>query len=328
MHRVLVLLLTIVAGCGWLDSVDDEEPGAPPTRAADGAPIARVGDRVITDLQFAAAASRTPEAAAGGDLTARRAVLDKLISDEMLFQEAVTREVYKDPKIQKMMVSLLIREAVFDRIRLTEIPESDLEDYFETHRETFMVPEKVQVRRIFVRVGEERDLEEAKELMAGLRKQLRRSPAKFGELAENHSEDSYRRRGGDIGLVDRSGKAGVPPEVIDVAFSLGVGQLSEVFEAGGGLNLVLAVSRRDPIEREFAQMKGTVLRTMKNETFQQKTQEFVDEIRARYDVQIDEETLANTYVQVQAAAPNMNAAELLDVTAPRPDQPVTPSKPR
>lgn len=326
MHRALALLLAVLGGCGLGASID-EEPGAPPSRQADGAPIATVGEGTITDLQFAAVASRTPEAAEGADLSARREVLDKLVSDEILFQEAVAREIYRDPKIRKMMVSLLLRQEVFDRIRGTEIPEGELERYFEEHQESFMVPEKVQVRRIFVRVDDERSLEEAQELLEGLRTQLRRQPAKFGELAEKHSEDPFRRRGGDLGLVDRSGKPGVPDEVIDVAFSLGVGELSDVFEAGGGLNLVLAVSRRDRIERSFERMKGTVMRRMKSETFQQETQDFIQEISARYDVQIDEEMLANTYVQVQAAAPNMNAAELLDVTAPRDDPPATPANP-
>ena len=314
MAHILALWL---AGCDLVGLGAGQEIGAPPSRVADGATIARVGDGAITDLQFAEAASRDTDAAEGANLAARREVLESLITDEILFQEAIDREIFRDPKVRKIMVSLLIREEVFDRIRETEIPVDELERYFEANRELFVVPEKVQVRRIFVRVGEERTLEAAQELMAGLRKQLQRDPAKFGEIAEKLSEDPFRRRGGDIGLLDRSGKPGVPDEVVDKAFALRVGQLSEVFEAGGGLNLVLSVSRRDRIERSFEQMKGTVSRKMKNETFQEKTEEFIAGIRGRHPVEIDEDKLANTYVQVQAAAPQMNAAELLDVTAPR-----------
>ncbi len=293
------------------------EPGEPPSRAPDGAIIAKVGQGFVTDQDFAEAASRQPKAAEGMDLDARKDVLEQLITDEILFQEATERGLYRDPKVRKIMVSLLIREEVYDRIREEEIPEDDLRAFYELHKEDFVIPEKVQVRRIFVRIGEERTAEEAAALMKDLRDQIRKEPARFGELAERYSEDPYKRRGGDLGLVTREGKPGVPDEVFDTAFSLRAGQLSSVFEAGGGLNLVLTVSRRDRLERSFEQLKGSVMRKMRNDRFQEMTQAYIEEVKGRYEVTIDEQTLANTAVQVQAAPPNVDPRELLDVTAPR-----------
>ncbi|MEO0604299.1 MAG: peptidylprolyl isomerase, partial [Myxococcota bacterium] len=193
------------------------EEGAPPSREPDGAIIARVGENPITDRDFAVAAARRPDAAAGDDET-RREVLSELITDEILFQEATTRGLYRDPKVRRTMVSLLIRKEVYDRAHQEEIPEEELQAYFEEHESDFVIPEKAQVRRIFVRIDEDRDEEAAKELMTDLRRQLIRDPGKFGALAEKHSEDAYQRRGGDLGLITREGKPGVPTAVVDKAF--------------------------------------------------------------------------------------------------------------
>ncbi|MEM6926871.1 MAG: peptidylprolyl isomerase [Myxococcota bacterium] len=286
------------------------EEGAPPSREPDGAIIARVGENPITDRDFAVAAARRPDAAAGDDAM-RREVLEELVTDEILFQEATSRGLYRDPKVRRTMVSLLIRKEVYDRAHQQEIPEEELEAYFEEHESDFVIPEKAQVRRIFVRIDEDRDEEAAKELMTDLRRQLIRDPGKFGALAEKHSEDAYQRRGGDLGLITREGKPGVPVAVVDKAFELRPGQLSGVFETDDGLNLVLTVLRRDAIERTYDQMKGMVMRQVRAQRVKDMKQRFVDELRSGYSVDVDEETLANTYVQVEAAAPTVDPAELL-----------------
>ncbi|MEO0605265.1 MAG: hypothetical protein AAF211_27800, partial [Myxococcota bacterium] len=73
----------------------------------------------------------------------------------------------------------------------------------------------------------------------------------------------------------------------------------------------LTVLRRDAIERTYDQMKGMVMRQVRAKRVKEMKQRFVDELRSGYSVDIDEETLANTYVQVEAAAPTVDPAELL-----------------
>ncbi|MEN0064927.1 MAG: peptidylprolyl isomerase [Myxococcota bacterium] len=306
-------LVAIFAGlwaCNGSSLVDEE--GAPPSRAPDGAVIARVGEAPITDRDFAAAAAEQPDAAAGEDLDERRAVLDELIENEILFQEAIKRDLYRDPKVRRNMVGLLIRKEVYDRVHAEEIPEEELKAYFEAHQNDFVIPEKAQVRRIFVRVDDDRDLNTAKSLMTDLRRQIIRDPGKFVALAEKHSEDAYARRGGELGLITREGKPGIPQLVVDKAFDLRAGQLSDVFETDQGLNLVLTVLRRDAIERTYDQMKGMVMRQVRAQRRKEMKTTFVEQLKQRYSVDIDEKTLANTYVQVEAAAPTVDPRELLE----------------
>ena len=121
-------------------------------------------------------------------------------------------------------------------------------------------------------------------VVEGLRQQLVSAPEKFKALAKDNSEDPYRKRGGDLGFVAKEGKPGIPSDVVAKAFAMEVGALSEVFEAGGGFNVITVVNRRERVERTYEQMKGSVLRKMKSEKFKSLYDAYVDDIRGSYTV--------------------------------------------
>ena len=85
------------------------------------------------------------------------------------------------------------------------------------------------------------------------------------ERESKHSEDPYRRRGGDVGFVPKTGKPGLDPEIVDKAFAMEVEQVSEPFKTNEGYNVIYIANKRDRVERTFQQMKGSVLRKVKNE---------------------------------------------------------------
>lgn len=298
------LVALALMACGDSGTTSPAAPGgavgAPPTQTPNGKIVATVGPGFVTDEEFAEAASRSVGPGEELSIEKRKEVMEKLVTEEVLFQEATARGLYRDPKVRKIMVNLLLREEIYADVRGLEISPEELEAYYSDHREEFVVPEKVQVKRIFIRYGEgSRTKDEAEALAKDIRKQLVADSSKFKELAEQHSDDPYKRRGGDLGYLSRDGKPGVPAEVVDKAFSLGVGQLSQPFEAGDGFNVVMVAAKRDAIERSFDQMKGSVLRRLKNDRFQELTDEFVAAARARYDVNVDEAALAATTVQAR-----------------------------
>jgi parvulin-like peptidyl-prolyl isomerase len=71
-----------------------------------------------------------------------------------------------------------------------------------------------------------------------LRKKLA-DGAEFGDVARAHSHDTLTRvAGGDVGWQHRRGAGHLPPEVVDAAFGLESGALSEPVRASGGWWLV------------------------------------------------------------------------------------------
>ena len=254
--------------------------------------LATVGDISIGTNEWQIVAARmTPSNGETLSLEEKEEVLNNLIEQKLLYLHAKNKGVDRDPKVQKLMVQTLMRNEVYSTVRNSDFSAEELKAYFETNREDFVVPEKVQIRRIHIKAGEKRSAEEAKGIAEDLRKQLVDAPEKFKALAKDNSEDPYRKRGGDLGFVAKEGKPGIPSDVVAKAFAMDVGALSEVFESGGGFNVITVVNRRERVERTYEQMKGSVLRKMKSEKFKSLYDAYVDDIRGAYSVDTKNELL-------------------------------------
>lgn len=328
----VAMVLSGVGGAGCIGSGggasgstvgDGGGGGAPPAGLqGSGKPIAKVGDGAVSESEFAAAASRVQQAGHEMPIAERKEVLDKLVVEEVLFQEAAAKGLYRDPKVRKIMVNLLLREEVYNDVRAADISQDELQAYYEAHQSEFTVPEKIQVKRIYIKYGGDsnRTTSEAMALAKELAGKIKRDPTAFGGLAEQYSDDPYKRRGGDLGYVAHDGKPGVPPEVIEKAFSMPVGQISEPFDAGGGANLVLVAAKRAAVERTFDQMKGSVLRRLKNEKFQALTDSYIERVRGKYDVQVDEAALAAVTIEARPLPSGIDPTAVLPGVGPRPDR--------
>jgi len=301
------LLAILLVGCNGQAPAEgpavDETPT--PTETTTDVPEEDIGEVLATvnGIQIGskefqvAAARRTP---ADGDklsLEEKQEILDELVVEKMLYLEAKAKGIDRDPKVQKVMINTLLRRDVYSNVRNSDFTQEELRAYFDAHRDEFVVPEKVQIKRIFIKVTDARPAEDARALATDLRGQVAADIDSFKELATRHSEDPYRRRGGDLGFVSREGKPGIDDAVVAKAFEMDVGQVSEVFEAGGGFNVVYVANRRERVERTFEQMKGSVLRKVKNEKYKQLYEEYVDSVRGDYAVDLDADTLATVEVE-------------------------------
>ncbi|TNE92111.1 MAG: hypothetical protein EP330_02865 [Deltaproteobacteria bacterium] len=312
MRLTSAMFLVLLSACGEPNA---ETPKvAAPANAAPGLVevpedqvLAMVGDVPVTIAEFSTAAARRVPLD-GKELSAeeRAEVLDELISEKMMFLEAKRLGLDRDPKVQKAMVSTLLRRTVYSQVRNSDFSEDELRAYFEAHPDEFMVPEKRQIKRIFVRGDGERSMDEAKARASEARKKILADPAQFKDLAAEYSEDPYRRRGGDIGFVAREGKPGVPSAIVEKAYTLQQGSVSEVFEADGGANVIYVASVREPIMRTFEQMKGSVLRKVRNDKLRELLDGYVDQVEDNYTVQRHEDRLADVTLEpLTGAGPDL-----------------------
>lgn len=259
---VLVALLGL-SGCG------NEGKGG---EAAAASPAADVGDVLATvngvqigSKEFETAAARkTPASGDALSLEEKKEVLDDLVEEKLLYAEALKKGLDKDPKVQKVMVNTLVREEVFNTLKNTDFPDEVLQKYYEEHKSEFIVPEKVQIKRILIKVSPEKSDEAAKAEAEKIRADLVKAPDTFKDVAARVSEDPYKRRGGDVGFVSKEGKPGLDQAIVEKAFGLETNAISEVFKTEDGYNVIQVAARREQLERTFQQMKGTVLRKAKS----------------------------------------------------------------
>jgi peptidyl-prolyl cis-trans isomerase C len=206
----------------------------------------------------------------------RNEAIDKLVDDELLWQEARRRKLeatkaqadalmaegrarYTDPgefarrleraglteatypawaRRQASIQNLLAQ--VFAPIRVTG---ADVHAHYVGHPETFTVPVEVKVRHV-LRLAQpgapapdrERARAEAEEV-----RKLALSGQDLGALARERSQDGSAPSGGDLGWVRRGTMV---PEFEAVAFALGEGAISEVVETVYGFHVLQVEARR------------------------------------------------------------------------------------
>jgi peptidyl-prolyl cis-trans isomerase C len=305
-----LVLGMLLIGCEANTSSSAGGPNAGGAAAADiGEVIATVDGLSIGSKDFEKAAARTaPEDGESLSDAERHEVLDRLIADKVLYREALRLGLDQDPKVQKVMVNTLLRQEVYAQVRNSDFGEEMLKAYYDEHPEEFVVPEKVQIKRILVRVNDERSDAEALAEAQRLRALVAGNPKDdFKEVASKHSEDPYRRRGGDVGFVSAEGKPGLDEAIVAKAFEMSVGEVSEPFKTDDGYNIVYVANKRERVERTFQQMKGSVLRKVKNEKLKELYQSYVDQLKQGAKIEIDEAQLAAIDIKaaVRAAPPGM-----------------------
>ena len=292
-HRSLPLLLAVLIGAPAAAKPGRRSAEAnPPATPSEGAALAVVNGHPITEAEWAAAAARK-QPKEGDTLSAaeRQAVLDALIADRLLYEEALAAGLDKDPKVQKVMINELLRREVYDQVQNASFTDRELERYYEAHKDEFVVPEKAQLGTILVRVSETRAEPEARALANAIRDELRADPDRFRELASRHSEDPYKRRGGDVGFVSAAGKPGLDPKIVTIGLAQETEQISEPARIDAGYVIVRTGPKREAVERTFEQMKGSVLRKMKNERLQVLYDKHVAHLKRDATVQVDRAAL-------------------------------------
>jgi len=217
----------------------------------------------------------------------RNALMEATLRDELLFREAYERGLHLDPKVRKVMVSMLLQEEVFKKVQSSDFNEADLRAHYDAHRDKYTVPEKRQVKRI-LRVVEGKDPAAVRAELEEIRTRVMADPTTFRTEAVTHSEDPYRRRGGDLGYVQQRGRPGVDVITLDLAFDMEKGAFSEIYDTGTGLAFLYLADVRPGAERSFEQMKPAVLREMKNERFEQRIEELTSSLQTRYGVAVDQ----------------------------------------
>lgn len=305
------------------------KPAATPAELV-GTSLATVNGQQVGSVAWQAVSERrAPANGATWTDEEKATLLQQAIDEEILFQEAFARGLYHDPKVRRILVNMLLRQEVYETVAKQAFSDEEIKRYFDEHAEEFVIPEKAQVRRIFVAVEGQRDEAAAKAIIDAAYARVKANPDSFRDVAMQVSEDAFAKRGGDIGFVDRGGRAGLPTEIIERAFTLEEGGMSEPFLAAGGFNILQVPAKRERIEREFEQMKGAATRRLKNERSDELSKQFVAGLREKAQVVIDEKTVSGWSAPAPekvlapgvAADGSLKDAPAPPITAPDPTQP-------
>ena len=216
-------------------------------KGSGGQTVARIGSKAITEADMQSRLQEMPPFMKQQLSTpdGRKRLLDALVEEELVYRDATAMGLDKSEEYSKELErtrrDLLIR-AYYDKVVEAKAVPSDaeVEQYYNSNKSEFMVPEGVTARHILVKTKEE-----AAQLRKGLDK-----GADFAQEAGKYSLDASSKSSGGLigGPIQRGANVkglGAMPELVAAAFELEEGQMSQPIKTSKGYD-ILRVEKRTP----------------------------------------------------------------------------------
>lgn len=219
----------------------------------------------VTDQEVQAEIARS-KARVGGDKAFAAALQRSGMTEAQL--AADTRKT--------LMVDRLVEQRVPNDVRVT--PDA-VRRFYDEHPQEFQHGEQAHIRDLLVRVAANAPASaraRARQLADELHGQLH-GGADFSRFAQTYAvDDETAAHGGDRGFVDRGA---LPPPLAQVAFSLPIGQLSDVIETPPGYHLIEVIERRPAGVLPFEAARPAVEQTLLESERRRHQQAYLDELR-------------------------------------------------
>jgi peptidyl-prolyl cis-trans isomerase C len=253
-----------------------------------------------------------PDRVAQARTALRKQAIENLINQRLLLQEAVRQGIEPDQKLvddrynetvarfsspeefQGALDSMgLTKEAFLGEIKddlmiealldgqlkdVKKVTDEEVNAFYRDHPESFRSPEQVRASHILISVEagatEEQRAQKRLEL-EGFKGEIEKG-ADFGQLAGQHSDCPSKAKGGDLGYFQR-GKMVKPFE--DAAFSMKVGEVSDIVETQFGYHLIKVTDRQDPKTATLDDVKGQVENLLNRRAKDKAIGEYVSKLR-------------------------------------------------
>lgn len=219
----------------------------------------------------------------------RRRVVEQMITEAILFQEAGRRGLGRDSEVRQLLQEarrqILIGrllEGVRQELSGT-VSEGEIAQFYEVNRSNFAQAESWRASHILAS-----DSGTAEKALARVK-----SGESFAQVAQEVSTDPSKTRGGDIGFFSQGQ---VIPEFESACRDLNPGELSKVVKTPLGYHVILLTERRSAREKTLDEVQDQVRQILDGQQSQKKLESFLQQLRSKAQVKIHE-------TSVPAAAP-------------------------
>jgi peptidyl-prolyl cis-trans isomerase C len=264
-------------------------PTARPPASGDVA-VATVDGQTVTRKELDEAITRLPEQykSLADTVQGRKQVLDNLILTKLLYARARAQGTPNDPGVKAQVQAYAEQAAIMAMIQQVadkagaSLPEGDLRAYYDANKDKFLKSQE-QVRASHILVETEAQAKQLRdEIVAG---------KDFAEAAKASSKDEgSAERGGDLGFFSKNRMV---PEFAEAAFGLEKpGDLSPVVKTQFGYHIIKLEEKKPAEQAAFDEVKDRIAEQLKEERQQQAVERYVEDVRAKAKITVDEATLA------------------------------------
>ena len=265
-------------------------------KSSKGQVIATVGDSVITKQDFEERLNRLNPYLRSRyqSLEQKKKLLDVMIRNDALAQEAMKLGLHKDAKIIEQLKSELANATIkseFDgKMKDSLVTDEDVKKYYEEHIDQYKRPETVRVSMMFFEKGARA---KAEAILRQAKKEAndRRS---FTKLAKEHSMDSETNlMGGDLNYMtseELAQKYGEP--FAKAAFELqNTNDISPLVETEKGFYILTLRGKRQAIDRPLDKVESSIKSRLYYSKRTEALDKWVEEVKTRLKVKVNDEAL-------------------------------------
>ncbi|HXG57458.1 MAG TPA: peptidylprolyl isomerase [Thermoanaerobaculia bacterium] len=243
--------------------------------------VATVNGEVITQERLDQLYNRmNPQMRAQYDQQGGKAAfLETYLRKRLIVQEALKAGFDKRSDVQ-IDIEAAKETAIFERyirdvIAADVVSEAEVRKFYDDNARNYATPEKIKAWHIIVMFDgagpRPKTKAQAAELIQKVANELREKVAGvqtsdatakarialsyFGEAAQRYSEDGAAKNGGDLGWVPRGA---FDAKFEEIAYSLPVGTISDVFETRFGYHIVYVEGKQPAGQTPYEQVRSTI----------------------------------------------------------------------
>ena len=200
--------------------------------------------------------------------------IEKIAKQQNLTMEDVPAEIAKfgmtmDDLKGQILMKLQMDTLIEKEMKEKDITDEDIKTFYDKNPQYFERAEEVQASHILVKLEENATPEqkaEARKKIEELQKKVK-DGGDFAELAKANSNCPSSERGGDLGSF---GRGQMVPEFENAAFTMEVGQVSDIIETRFGYHLIKKTGHTKAEKTDLDEVKDQI----KQYLTQQKRSEF------------------------------------------------------
>jgi parvulin-like peptidyl-prolyl isomerase len=208
------------------------------------------------------------------------------LTEEMLARaleaEGLTEEKYREQISDQILFSKLMQREIRARVAVTQ---EELEAYYREHEEEYFQPEKIKVRHLFVRSGEDagaEEIQEARRKALGILDEYR-GGADFADLVLKYSPATVSDGETVSGWLKRGEFL---EELEEVSFSLPVGKVSEPIRSRAGFHLIQVVERQKAAYLSLETMTDSITGILSREKTERDYRSWLEQLRDEAQVDV------------------------------------------
>ncbi len=303
-RSVLIAVLVLAAACSPTGS---KKPGPV---VAKGSGITITADDFKSRLDEQSPFIR----ARYSSLDRKKEFLDNLIRFEVLAREAQKQGLQNDKDVQntlkKIMVQKLVQKNFQDTSGAPQVPDAELQKYYDDHKDDYNRPRKIRVAAIVLSApagspDRANKAAAARKALAKLKAEEKKNSMAFAQLVTEFSDDpASKSMAGDLQFRshDELEKA-YSKKLADAAFALKPGETSGVVEIPQGFYILKYTGEQPEMSRTFDQAKPQIAMRLQREKKTKEFDEWLKALKEKAKVTVNEKALDAIQVETGPVPP-------------------------